>query len=891
MPQPLPQEFLEDALATWERLRQWTDLNNYLCALRRSPFHRQLQSGRDPYSLRLARRVTEVVESLAARADMAVEEDVTPRGALLALAKDVRLALSPLPGSQPSELGPTPAAAADTQLPSSAFGPATKAAAAATQTLGAVASAGGFPSDAWSVSVVHRSVSGTMVMEGLHVLTCPGVQLRIEAAVARLRERVKEELVGGVNWDAFPHTPKELQALRATTMLLDDFEASYRRLLCTFPCVRAMGSPHVPVALLPVLYEQYYQLGEWVLETEFTARASPGARVQSFEQRKLQFTLLRPDRNSAWGLQFNHNGKLTGVSAVVRAATGAGEKLHQFMHASKGGLSLLSCNLKPADFNNLDGVQATAKLEALTPKQKRLFVRMQLVSDSAPAVEQLAFHATGTENSSSSSSPLPPPPQQQQQRGPQELPVATLVLHRDNYSVSWDVAITRELLVVSVPDGILSPAAVAFFARHPRRVRIAGINGVEVTNPAQLEALSSTINTIVIDLQIIPPPSSSTSDGGQQADAAPPAAVEINGSEREQLRGSGAPAPVDGAVPKRAKRQPPAASKEAATAPTKNPPLGNEEGKQRRRGSGLQEQTRKTPLREASPAGPPGKVGPAATLASSAQDCASPTPSLPSRGEALEREEGREEAVPKPLAEAVLRDVDRFALSEKPLVSIPSRELKTTTAAPLPRLTEEQEEQKEEVGAADAPAGGRLNGSHVPNSTPVAALFSEEFTPSLDLDGPEEPAPAAEAEAEGARLPLTPSASHEQEQQQRRQPPAELPGGGAAAAVAPLKFPNDVTLNLLTLDEMVLSRQSAAKKWGLSMEKVGTESGRTIRVVGLPLIMDPRRRQHPFHRLFTSRKGDWIIMSVNGTPATRLPEVMDIMKHALHMQIKFHRRW
>ncbi|ESS69359.1 hypothetical protein TCDM_01860 [Trypanosoma cruzi Dm28c] len=90
---------------------------------------------------------------------------------------------------------------------------------------------------------------------------------------------------------------------------------------------------------------------------------------------------------------------------------------------------------------------------------------------------------------------------------------------------------------------------------------------------------------------------------------------------------------------------------------------------------------------------------------------------------------------------------------------------------------------------------------------------------------------------------------------------------------------------------MFLSRQSAEKKWGLSMERVGQDASRAIRVVGLPLVMDPQQLQHPFHKLFTSHKGGWSIMSVNGTPAARLPEVMDIMKHALHMQIKFHRRW
>ncbi|ESL10410.1 hypothetical protein TRSC58_01859 [Trypanosoma rangeli SC58] len=872
MLQRVPQEFLEDALAAWERLRRWTDLNNYLCALRRSPFHRQLQSERDPDSLRLARRVTEVVDSLTAREDMSIEEDITPRGALLALAKDVRLALSPLPESHPPESGLISAAA--TQLPFSTPVPVTVVT-DATRTLDAVASVGGEPCGDWSMAVTHRSVSGTSIMEGLHVLTCPGVQLRLEIAVARLRERLKEEVVGGINWEAFPHTPKEMQALRATTMLLDDFEASYRSLLATFPCIRVMGSPHVPVALLPVLYEQYYQMGEWVLETEFTAQVKSGARVQSFEQKKLQFTLLRPDKDSPWGLNFNHNGKLTGVSAVVRAASTAGEKLHQCMRTSRGGLSLLSCNSNQVDFNEMDGPQATAKVNALTPKQKRLFAKVQLVSGSAPSVELLAFHATGAEG--------PPRPQLQQERGSEELPVATLVLRRDNYNVSWDVAITRDLLVVSIPNGILSPAAVAFFARYPRRVRVAAINGVEVTSAAQVEALSSTINTIVLDLQTISAPPSSALGEMRQEEVTLPAASRANDRERQTPQGGGPPTSVDDAILKRARRQLPTASKEAVAPLTKSLSLSKEADGQQGRKSALQEPKVKSPPIKANPSGPPQKVGSKAISALPAQDHAPPVPSRPSRSEAPETAGDRKGAGQKPVVEAVLRDVDRSALSEKPLVPIHSRELKTKTAAPAPHLTKEEEVV---VDAAASLAGCRHEGGPVLNKTPVAAVLSEGFTPSLDADGPGEPTPAAEVDA--ARPPPLPPSSYEEEQ--RRQLPAELPGG-AAAAVGPLKFPNNVTLNLLTPDEMVLSRQSAATKWGLSMETAGTESSRRVRVVGLPLIMDQRCRQHPFYRLFTSHAGNWVIMSVNGTPATRLPEVMDIMKHALHMQIKFHRRW
>ncbi|EKF39122.1 hypothetical protein MOQ_000654 [Trypanosoma cruzi marinkellei] len=872
MPLRVPQEFLEDALATWERLRRWTDLNNYLRVLRSSPFYRYSTSERDPYSLRLARRVAEVMDSLTARADLPVDEDVTPRGALLALASDVRLAFSPLPAVHSYEMEAT--CVSPQEFPSSKINPAAvnKNGNSATRTVDAVSSEGSVPLDDWNTAIMNRSVPGTMIMEGLHVLTCPSVQLRIELAIARLRERVKEELVGGVNWEAFPHTPNELQALRTTTMLLDDFEALYRRLLVTFPCARAMGSPHVPVALLPLAYEQYYQLGDWVLETKITSRTEPGAWVQSFEPRKMQFTLLRPSKKSHWGLRFNQNGKLVGLSAVVRSATIAGDKLHQFMQTSKGGLSPIACNLKKTDFDNLDSTQAAEKLDALTPTQKRLFIKVESLSDSTPTVEQLAFYATQPEE-----------PQPQQKQEFQNLPVATLVLHRDHYSVSWDLAITRNLVVMSFPSSILSPEANAFFAQYPARVRIFGINGVEMVSAAQVEALSSTVNTIVLDLQIIPPSSSllTPKDMDRKEERAPPAASQVNSSVKKEQWGSGRPGSEDVAILESCGRHPQAAPSEAVVASTKNPLLAKVEDRQSKPNSGLRGKKEKTLIGDESPMDPPREIVSNATVASPAQEQECTTPSRPVAKEAPKRAGRSGVNVQKVLEETVLRDIHRSTLLEEPLVPISPVDFKTSKELHVPNAKEEA------ADTADTPNRRPCTGDHVVKSTPVAAVLCDDFTPSLDADGPEERVPKAEANE--AAPPPTSSQAEEREQE-NQQPPVELPGAAAVTA-GPLKFPNDVTLNLLTLDEMFLSRQSAEKKWGLSMERVGQDASRTIRVVGLPLVMDPKQLQHPFHKLFSSHKGGWNIMSVNGTPATRLPEVMDIMKHALHMQIKFHRRW
>lgn len=834
MPPPVSQDFLEDALATWERLRQWTDMNNYLCALRSSPFHRDSQSESDPYSLRLARRVTTVIDSLESRADVAVEGDMTPRGALLALAADVRLSLSPLPVLRPREWGvscvpPAPRAAANTAD-------------------GVAASS----RDDWGAAVRRRSVTGGAMMEGLHILTCPGVQLRIEMAVARLHATVKEEMVGGKNHEAFPHSPNELQALRATRVLLEDFEGLYRHLLSTFPCMRTMGSSHIPVALMPVMCEQYYRMGEWVLETEFTAQAKPGTLVQAFDPKRLHAMIHRPDKTFPWGLRFGDNGKLAGVSAVVRSATVAGNKLHQILESTRGGLKIVTFNLKHLDFKNCDAEQVTEKLDKMSRTQKRIYLKLQRDPDVKPSVEQLAFYA------------VQPKRGRQQQQQQDELSCATLVLYRDNCSISWEVAITRDLVVMNVPVRILSPEAASFFSSYPKQVCIKGINGVEVTSAVQLEALSSTVNTIVLDLHIVSLTSLQEKKKAEKKTEGKTITEQSLGDINGHKTGSGqALGDLTTAT-------------SLASSETRH--LTNIEEKPQPQ-SAIPDITEDVASSEDNALKTRRSRATSATLASVAQDCAPRTSVPPLEKKSMKRDDSRKTVTQTESPKFELRDPDVVALREEPLVSIPARKLKTKLHPDDPVLVEGENE-------VDIAEVSTKNGKYVKDvfaRPPVDKVFQNDFTPSIDGDRTESPVLSADADDAPSSLFLS---SHKEEKDFSTKALAD-----GAVDVGPLKFPNNVTLNLLTLDEMVISRKSVDKKWGLSMETMGQEPNRTIRVTGLPLLMDQRLRQHPFHKLFKSHMGNWCILSVNGTSATRLPEVMDVMKHALHMRLKFHKRW
>ncbi|KEG08032.1 hypothetical protein DQ04_08181020 [Trypanosoma grayi] len=860
MPPPVQQEFLEDALATWGRLRQWTELNNYICALRSPPFYRQSLSESDPYSLRLARRVVEVTDRLAARADAAVDDDVTPRGELLALAADVALCLSPLPA-------PAPATAAghrnwEPRLVSAEEPPSSFA--TSSPSPGTVTTATAHSRGDWAAAVARRAVPGTAMMEGLHVLTCPSVQLRINMAVARLRERVKEELVGSIEWEALPHTPKELRALRATSLLLDDFEALYQRLLATFPCARAMGSAHVPVALLPVIHEQFYQMAEWVLETELTATSKPGSHVKAFEPNNMHVMMLRPDPTSPWGVRFNSSGRITGVSAMVRSASGAGERLHQLLQETKGGVAVVSYNLKPVDFTKLDAAQAAETFCTLSPRQTRLYLKLKVDLDLKPSVEQLAFF-TGRLEPSTQQKELHEQQQQKQQKQrkqeekkqkqkpqqsePERPQCATLVLHRDDYNVSWEVAITRDLRVMNVPTNILSKEAENFFAAYPRQVRIGGINGVAVESAVQVEALSSVVNTLVLDLHCIPPPPLPQVPLQEEDQAKENTTKNLNsvsGDHTTQKKQQPQPQqPVVKETISASEHASHLQSEREKQQQQKREATYNKTAKMREESEEEQQLTKQKQRRQQRHSSSSVQEGneSSALESDAAQDR---TPSASSHSIIRKDQSGAElpyafmrkakAATKTTTMEVPLSDADIAALREKPLVPM-----------------------------------------HMMNAKAEGAVPWQAVIPSLDGDTEDVRVSCAE---DGEAAPCSPS---------------DATAAASSEAVTPLVLPNDVTLDLLTLDEMVLRRHSADRKWGLSLETVGHEPNKTIRIVSLPLVADVQRqrlqKQHPFYRLFLSHKGDWRILSVNGTPASRLPEVLDVMKHALLMQIKFHRLW
>lgn len=742
----VPQNVMEDAIAVWNRLQCWGNASNYLLALNNPCMQHQKHGVTkwDPYSIRLARRVVAVVERLDNHREKSLGLGATPREKLLALAEVVRLCLESFdPLGTPLVQG----AAFPFKTPSSFLSPS--------------------PPVEWERAVDKRVVSGTMIMEGLHILTYPSVQLRIEASVEQLLQHIMEEFNGGSK-RTMRHSPEELRALRATTMLLEDFDALYKRIVCVFPCVRMMGSPHIPVALLPIVIKLYYKMAEWVRDAEVTGELNSFAQITVFKKKKLFVKMRRGDKNVPWGLQFNDEGRVVQVNPSVRSGSHAAEVLHGLTQFFKKGLSIVELNSQPVSFANLTAKQATDKLHFWTIDDSRLSLTMQDDHTTPPLLEQLAFFV------------VPGAKKQCGTLRDGDDTCATLVLHRELCGISWDIRLTSELCVVDVPTSILSKEAATFFKTHHKQLRIGAINGVKVTRAYQVEALSQFVNTIVIDFYKVPPPETV------------PAQVKPKRVPALKSDTKNTPSQHTSVV----------VTATAVAAPETVKRIANDGKEQQLR----EVQTSKKKIEDSSPLDKAGGKSNSTTAIVHAKEA--PLVLVSTVAEKL-RSIARAGSIPgKNGANGFLEDAERRAVSK-------NDEYRSAT-------------KQNEVR-------GNRDGDVTTSLTDTVMV--------LDMDGAE-----------------------------------------------PLTFPNNVTINMLTPEEMVVQRPSCEKKWGFSLETEGMYPKKTIHMSGLPRMLD-EQWHHPFSKLFRSRKGEWRIASVNGTPASQLPEVIDVMKHALKMQIKFIRRW
>ncbi|KEG12105.1 hypothetical protein DQ04_02001080 [Trypanosoma grayi] len=682
---------MEDGLTTWQRLQQWGAAAELLYAPH-SPVN-QPPSLKEPHTFLVARRIATVMARLNELCQKEAEVVLTPRDALVELADIVRFALVSFHREVVvGQLGRADIAAVLAEY------------------------------------VANRTAPQAGVVEGLHVITWVSVKLRVEMFVEQLRKRLALELGGDVS---NRHTPQQLAALRTTVTLLSDFEASYDNALVTFPCVQLMDTtPEAAEQLMSILLRHYYQLAEWVDQVESSTLQPPitGTWVQSVSRETATVVLRRTDVTSPWGMLFNECGRLVGIDVTLRSTSAEGEELHQLLRGTTQGTTVVAVNSTTVPGVMPDGASGVIELIAsATKSNKRLVVKLAPDTLKQPKVHQLAFLVPNQGGEGSSG-----------QR-------ATLVLYRPDRRLPWGCEFTESLVVSNVPKRALLESAKNFFSEYKGRVGLLAVNGVEVTNASQAEALCADTETIVLNLVLVSPA--------------------INDHRRS--------------------------AKTHTISTTLSPKLIGE--------------ARETPLVETGTARFP------------EQKKRKSPKKQQKKGEPLNAEE-----------------VDAAADA---MYAADANEAEELTAEPEP-LAEEDD---------------------VKETYPMVA--DEEATP--------EEVVVADAEQQEGVV------------------------AAAAETPNPLVLSDNVKIELLTPSEMVIHRNSASRKWGLTLESAGDGADRTLRITQLLELAsrrDPRRR-HPFYKTFEKPpvKTEWRIESVNGTPVSKSPELLDIMRRSLTMRIKFFR--
>ncbi|RNF21264.1 uncharacterized protein Tco025E_03447 [Trypanosoma conorhini] len=446
-----PAAKMEDGLTATQRLQQWGAAAELLYAPN-SPIN-QPPLPKEPHTFLVARRIATVMARLNDLCQRESEVLLTPRDALLELADIIRFGLVSF--HKEVVTGKLDRAEVASVL---------------------------------AEYVAHRKAPQAGIVEGLHVLAWVSVKLRVEMFLEQLRMRLKQELEGSHN---DKRTAQQVAALRTTRTLLNDFESFYDNLLVTFPCVQLMEiTPEAAEQMMLILSRQYYQLADWVALVEVNTTQTPitETKVQSVDREASTVVLRRTDSASPWGLIFNHCGQIVDIDTSLRSASEEGEELHRLLCCTAEGARVVAINSKTLPTVSPGGAEEVLEIFKNTTKTNKRIV-LQLADDALKQarMRQLAFLVPNQGGEGSSG-----------QR-------ATLVLHRPDRSMPWECNFTDGLIVRSVPRQGISMKARSFFADYRGRVGLMAVNGVEVTTPAQAEALCAHTETVVLNFVVVTP--------------------------------------------------------------------------------------------------------------------------------------------------------------------------------------------------------------------------------------------------------------------------------------------------------------------------------------------------------------------------------------------------
>ncbi|KAG5495807.1 hypothetical protein JIQ42_02672 [Leishmania sp. Namibia] len=421
----------------------------------------------DEYSVLLARRIGTMVARLNELSSPTSQVVLTPRMVLCELMDIVRQALyASLPPEMQRSAPPTDKAAMAKEFHS---------------------------------CVSSRKVPMDCAVEGLYVVSYVSVKLRVELVALQLQRRIREELAKKL----VETCEASVAALVVTQTLLEDFVGVYNNIMLTVPIIKAAvregNADEAAQRLAPVYPQYFYQLCDWVLVLESTMSTPPISYTQvkriAIDEQKgtVVVDLYRPTLETPWGLLLNEQGALVDIDVSLRVFEKAKE-LHNLLQATPQGASIVKIkDLVVGPVVNGDYAAYTHQLLQTLQSATEGCKKVQIMLESS------AFKAEA--RSLPTEVTFLAPPQGGEGTSGQRV---TLVLRRQSTSVEWGFTVDEQLYWHAPSPRILSASAKEFVRGYGKHLRLLAVNGVEALHMTQVQLLIEAVETVVLELLVMP---------------------------------------------------------------------------------------------------------------------------------------------------------------------------------------------------------------------------------------------------------------------------------------------------------------------------------------------------------------------------------------------------
>lgn len=742
-----------------------------------------------------------------------------------------------------------------------------------------------------------RQIPLKAAAEGLYVVSYVSVKLRVELVALQLRQRIQAEL----QKKDTRSSEDSVAALVVTETLLEDFMTIYNNIVLTLPITKAASAGshgRVDTAaeeaaaatadrLAPVFLQYFYQLCDWVLVLESTMKGPVVSYTQvkrlSVEEQRgtVVVDLHRPTPETAWGLLLNEQGCLVDIDVSLRVFEKAKE-LHRLLQSTPRGAHITHINhesIPPVRQGNYAAYtqRVMEKLQSATVNRKTVRLVLQSSAFKAAARSmptEVAFVA---------------PPQGGEGTSGQRV---TLVLRRQSTAADWGFSVDDRLYWSPPPTHVLSDAARSFVKDYGKHLRLLAVNGVEALHATQVELLTASAETVVLELLVMPsfaesqraplPPHTHAATFGGTDDAvvedkrAARAAKGRMSAATQHAESARADATVEAAVAKLILQSHP---------DTKATPLS---------GSVVAAVAMETPLVDAVMERP--SPAAAASTAVTASRTAAETPKR--LGRPRKATVGAADGEDKAEADAA-GDVNVAEEKSKTKEEEEEEEgAKAKAKRSRPRKSALANDAKAAT-AADATAQPRNGGAIDVNDAAVQNILAA-FADTAPRKAPASKITRNDADTATTTtttsVASTATAGRKRSNSSGKRNEKDEDGVEAASAekAAPLVFDNGVRLLRLTEEEMVLERPSTDVAWGLPVGRIANTAEAPqqlpLRLLSLPRAKTAAAKTHPFVKHFKKAPKTWFIAEVNGQPSRDVGATLKSIAKLTRMTLRFLRK-